>query len=726
MGKAGHQPKKFWFLRMDESLSVSTHSAYTLIQVGVIVFAAQFAGHFFKKHKIPSVLGELLLGIIIGPYLLGSIPLPLPGFANGLFPVPKPGCAVPVSGELYFLSTLGAILLLFMSGLETDLKMFLKYSLGGTFIGIGGVVLSFVFGDLLGMLLLHAQFSDPRCLFLGILCTATSVGITARILSERHSMETPEGSSIMAAAVIDDVLGIIGLAVVIGIISGSGNDALGVDWRKIAFISGKSILIWLAFTLLCIAGARSFSRMLKSFNNPSSIAMLGIGAAMLLAGVFEQCGLAMIIGAYCAGLGLCRTDISYVLQERLREIYAFLVPVFFVVMGMLVDIRVLADRQILYFGLLYGALAMLAKVIGCMLPSLFMNFNLVGALRIGIGMIPRGEVALIIAGIGATTMMRLDGKDVPIVDSRLLGITLIMTLVTTLAAPPLLSLVLAMGGKGVRRESASTNTSRFPWSSKSQTVRNFLAREVIENYVLEGYSHSDFSHDNTVIQFRKDSSSFTMSLENDRDHSIYSIILECQDRDAYVVKAIFAETIAEIHQVFDKIRRNLNNDCGIFHKMSAKGGPVVPYLADNECPLEEILPENCVLTDLQARNFDEAINEMVLYLHRLGYVKNRVMCINDIQIRERISSTVLEKGLAFPHARSTQVTRLISAVGLFHGQDGDSSARGQIVILTLCPKEGAFPYIQYVAHMASVLLAYPDLDALREIEGPQILRSIFV
>ena len=713
---------------MDESLSMSTRSAFILLQVGIIIFAAQIAGRVFRKIKIPPVLGELLVGVLLGPCLLGSLPLPFPGFGNGVFPQNAMGGVLPVSQELYFLATLGSVVLMFMSGLETDLKMFLKYSLGGTFIGIGGVIFSFVLGDLLGMVLLHAQYSDPRCLFLGILCTATSVGITARILSEQHSMETPEGSSIMAAAVIDDVLGIICLAVVLGIIGGIGEEATNVNWTNILFISGKSVLLWLGFTLLCIFGAHKFAKMLKLFNDASIIAILGIGTAMFLGGVFEHCGLAMIIGAYCAGLGLCRTDIAYAIQERLRGLYTFLVPIFFVVMGMLVDVRVLADRQILIFGLLYGLLAIIAKVVGCMLPSLFMNFNFIGALRIGIGMIPRGEVALIIAGIGATTMMRINDQNVPIVDSRLLGVTIIMTLLTTVVAPPLLSIVLGIRKKGVRKESIDTNAVRIPWQTKSRTVRDFVCRETIENFVLEGYSHSDYSRDNSVVQFRKDNISFTMSLLNDTEKSDYSILLECQKKDSCIINAVFSETIAEIHQVFDKIKRNLPDDCSLLKELGHEEASVIPFLAESEYTLDKILPGNCVLTDLQAQNYDDAINEMVLYLHRLGYVRDMNMCVKDIRLRERIGSTIIEKDLAFPHVRSTQVTRLMSAIGLCKVKcDNDSpSTKTLIIVLTLCPKDVTYPYIQYVAHIASVLMNHPNLDGLRNIEDPEKLRSAFI
>ena len=189
--------------------------ANLVFQIGIIIFAVRFIGKLFKKIKVPTVLGELLIGIVIGPFALGAIPLP--GFPHGIFPLNS--AALAVSPELYSFSTVASIILLFASGLETDLKLFLKYSLAGGVIGIGGVVFSFVFGDLVGVWLLHANFLDVRCLFLGIMSTATSVGITARILSDKKKMDSPEGVTILASAVFDDVLGIILLAVILGVVA---------------------------------------------------------------------------------------------------------------------------------------------------------------------------------------------------------------------------------------------------------------------------------------------------------------------------------------------------------------------------------------------------------------------------------------------------------------------------------------------------------------------------
>ena len=201
---------------------------------------------------------------------------------------------------------------------------------------------------------------------------------------------------------------------------------------------------------------------------------MALGIALIVGGLFEQAGLAMIVGAYVVGLSLSKTDISFAIQNALHPLYNFFVPIFFVVMGMLVDIRVFSDADVLKWGLIYSAIAVLTKIVGCAVPAYFMNFNFVGAVRIGMGMIPRGEVALIIAGIGAGTMMTLNGKDTPILDSRFFGVAIIMTLLTTVVAPPLLAALLNLAAKGIRKEEKVENSVNSNFSFPSEPLRDFV------------------------------------------------------------------------------------------------------------------------------------------------------------------------------------------------------------------------------------------------------------
>ncbi|PKL05885.1 MAG: sodium:proton exchanger, partial [Spirochaetae bacterium HGW-Spirochaetae-9] len=375
---------------------LTSQMATLVLQLALVLFAVRGGGALAQKLKLPSVIGELLAGVVIGPYALGA--LPLPGFAQGLFPLSQGFAISPV---LYAFSSVASIILLFSSGLETDIDMLLHYSFAGGIVGLGGVVASFGLGAAVGALLTQQSFFSPAAMFLGIMSTATSVGITARILSDRKKMDSPEGVTILAAAVFDDVLGIVCLAVVMGIVAAmTGQAEGGLSSVAIAGIALKAFGIWLGFTALGLLFGKKLAATLKKLGGETTYPVLALGMALLLAGFFEMQGLAMIIGAYIVGISLSKTEIAFLIQDKTKPLYDFFVPIFFAIMGMLVDVRQILNPVVLGFGLAYTVTAVLAKVLGCGLPALFLGFNPRGAARIGIGMVPRGEVALIVAGIG--------------------------------------------------------------------------------------------------------------------------------------------------------------------------------------------------------------------------------------------------------------------------------------------------------------------------------------
>ncbi|MCQ2379132.1 MAG: cation:proton antiporter [Victivallaceae bacterium] len=688
--------------------------ALLALQLGVILFAARFCGNIVQKIGIPSVLGELIAGILIGPYFLVGVCR----FSGWIFPLPAPEAAFPVSESLYAISTLGSVILLFMSGLETDLRMFFRYSVAGTLVGLGGVIFSFALGDLVGVWMLHVSVADPRSLFLGVLCTATSVGITARILSERKSIDSPEGTTILAAAVIDDVLGIVALAIVVGIV-GAGAAGGCVNWSKIGAIAAKSFGIWLGATVIGLAVSYRFAKVLKFFGSAQVFSVLAFGTALILSGIFEECGLAMIIGAYVAGLSLSRTDIAFAIRHSLDGVYGFLVPVFFVVMGMLVDVRVLGDVTVLKFGFIYVGFAIAAKVIGCALPALFMNFNWIGGLRIGIGMIPRGEVALIIAGIGATTMMTVDGNSVPIIDARLFGVAIIMTLLTTLVAPPLLALVLSVHKKGVRKEktTAALKHTRFPLPAEA--CRDFMLRAMIENFRKEGYRHSEIAGGYSIVHFRRERRTFMLSLgDGEMD-------FESSNDMVGLINTVVYETTIELHRALNALKEQVAPEN--FDRDLIAGAPDSHRNAA-EIRVGKIIPTDCIVCDMQATDQESAIRELVDVLDRSGYLKDAELCLSDIFEREKLVSTCLGGGIALPHARTSGTKGLVAAVGISRaGCEGATPDKEKIhiFVLSVCPKELDGPYLQFVAHVAGVLGKPGNVDAILHA-APNEIRNYFL
>lgn len=667
------------FLYAEESAPIAEHMSELVIQLGLILFAVKIAGRLAKKVGIPSVLGELLVGVLIGPYALGAFPIP--GFPHGLFPLNSPSLAV--SPELYAFATVASIILLFASGLETDIGLFLRYSFAGGVIGIGGVVVSFLLGDFLGMYILNAPFVDPRCMFLGILSTATSVGITARILSDQKKMDTPEGVSILAAAVFDDVLGIIMLAVVLGLVAVMSGDSAGLSSGLILGIAGKAFGIWLLFTVLGLVFANKIAAVLKRFRHSYDFAILALGLALFLAGIFEKQGLAMIIGAYICGLSLSKTDIAAVIQERIHGLYEFFVPVFFAVMGMMVNVREIMNPEVLLIGLVFSLIAILSKIIGCGLPALGLGFNIKGALRIGSGMVPRGEVALIIAGIGLTS---------GILNERLFGIVIIMTLLTTLLAPPLLSFSLKLPGLGTRKAAKGDDSVLAEWEFPNHEIADLVVDTLLKDLRAEGFYVQIMNMDEGLSQARKDS--IALSIEEDEN----KLTIATSKADLPLVKTAVYEVILELHNAIEAL------------KTSSDPAALRKELADMDGRTDKdvlsLINPDTVCINLKGNTKREIIEEMVEMLDKQGKLLDKSQVLEDVLKREETMSTGMQHGIALPHGKSDGVADICAAVGIkktgvdFESIDGELS---RLFIMIVSPKKISGPHIQFLAAISAIL-----------------------
>ncbi len=418
-----------------------THIVTQLVlQLAIILIAAKLSGELcMRVLRIPPVLGELAAGVIIGPHLLGGIPI----FGWEAFPVLVDGGVIPVSTELWSIAQVASIVLLFFVGLELNLQVFLRYAGPATAVALGGVLLPFILGAVGTVAMGYADsFTDVQSLFVGAIMTATSVGITARVLSDLGALDSSEGVTVIAAAVVDDVLGIIVLTVVVGI-----HAAGGVSASNVGIVAAKALGFWLGLSVIGTLVAPYVARAIGAMRVRGARVALFLGLAFLAAGLAETFGLAFIIGAFSMGLALSGTNLAKELEEPLSAVYEALVPVFFVVMGTLVDISSMVDTIV--FGVVITLLAIVGKVVGGILPALFTGFNMRGSSRIGIGMLPRGEVALIIAGIGLA-----EG----VIGEEIFGVSILMTVVTTILAP--MGLVLLYRNKAEGRRAVASRQRR--------------------------------------------------------------------------------------------------------------------------------------------------------------------------------------------------------------------------------------------------------------------------
>ena len=398
----------------------------------IIIFAKVFGEIFYRFFSLPPVLGELSAGLLIGPFALGGLEI----FGLGPLFVNESTAHSnsPISTELLFLSQIAAVILLFEIGIETNREQFKKYALPATFVAIGGVFLPFTLGFFATIWFGYASTNSINdmvpALFMGAMLTATSVGITARVLSDLNALESKEGSTIMASAVLDDVLGVIVLAVVVGIVEKGEISAF-----SLSLIFLKAIGFWLGLLIMGSLASKYITSFISHFKVSGAKISLSLALALLAASIAEHYfGLAMIIGSYTIGLALSGTDLRHSIEKPLSNINAWLVPVFFVVIGMQADfISLWANNNnlllVISFIVVITFFATISKVLGCGVPALLMKFSRKEAWRVGVGMLPRGEIALIIASIGISYN---------VIDQELFGVSIIMIIITTILAPILL------------------------------------------------------------------------------------------------------------------------------------------------------------------------------------------------------------------------------------------------------------------------------------------------
>ena len=395
-----------------------------LFSLIIILLAAKFGGDLLERMKQPAVLGELIFGMIIGNLAFLGI---------HIFEPLKHHITIEILAEI------GVIILLFEVGLESSLKEMLSVGLTSIFVALLGVVVPFLLGW--GV---SAMFFPEEAIFIhifiGATLTATSVGITARVLKDIHKIRTREAKIILGAAVIDDILGLVVLAVVVGVI-GAHNTGGSLSSMKILWIVGKAFLFIFGALVLGTLLAPHLFKMASKLQARSILITFSLMFCFTFALAADRMGLAPIVGAFAAGMILSGVNFDDIflheerkLEDLLQPISAFLVPIFFVYMGMNVDLSTFGNYNVIIFALVLTLVAIIGKQI-CSLAGIFEKK--INSWVIGVGMIPRGEVGLIFAGIGAK--LSVDG--VRVVGPDAYSAVIIMVMITTLVTPPILKLL---------------------------------------------------------------------------------------------------------------------------------------------------------------------------------------------------------------------------------------------------------------------------------------------
>ncbi|GAB4311757.1 MAG: hypothetical protein Kow0059_02030 [Candidatus Sumerlaeia bacterium] len=395
----------------------------------IILLAAKAGGELMERIQQPAVLGELLFGLLIGN-------LNLVGIHQLEFL--KDYEAVNILAEI------GVILLLFQVGLESNLKEMLTVGLSSFLAAVIGVVTPFLLGTAVSWYFFPYEPIYLHIYAGAVLC-ATSVGITARVLADMGKLQTKEAKIVLGAAVIDDVLGLIVLAVVIGVIKSANAAATGGPATNpamdMALIIGKALAFFIAAGLVGVFVSARLFRLASFLRVRGMLLVTALVICFVFSWAAELIGLAAIVGAFAAGITL--EDVHYkeftnrgeaALEEILNPIAQFLVPIFFVNMGLHVDLSYFGDTSIILFAAVLTAAAIIGKQ-SCALGVLEKDCD---RATVGLGMIPRGEVGLIVAGIGEGLYLIVDGTREQVVSQGVFAAVVIMVMVTTMMTPPLL------------------------------------------------------------------------------------------------------------------------------------------------------------------------------------------------------------------------------------------------------------------------------------------------
>ena len=407
-----------------------------LIGVAIMLVLAKVGGEIFERAGQSSVLGELCAGIVLGNLVIFGF-----NYAEPL----------KTNETIAALAEFGVIILLFEVGLESDLKEMVEVGWSSLLVAVLGVIAPFFLGWAVSAYFIPGEARLAH-IFIGATLCATSVGITARVFKDLGKLATREARIILGAAVLDDVLGLLILAVVAGAIKAAGTGG-ALSFFDIALITLKA----LAFLIGAIViGHFLFPRMLRGagrFETRGVLLTLAISCCLFLAWAAAKVGLAPIVGAFAAGLILDEVHYNPAgdrkkrdLNDLLQPVSTVLVPIFFVLMGLKVDLRLFSRVDILGLAFALTVAAIVGKQI-CAFGVLERGVN---RLAVGLGMIPRGEVGLIFAGIGATLMLpTASGASEPVISSAIFGAVVIMVIITTLITP--ITLKWSLGRKRARK-----------------------------------------------------------------------------------------------------------------------------------------------------------------------------------------------------------------------------------------------------------------------------------
>jgi Kef-type K+ transport system membrane component KefB/mannitol/fructose-specific phosphotransferase system IIA component (Ntr-type) len=661
-----------------------------ILQLGVLVLAAKIGGRLFHRWHLPRVLGEIGAGLLVGPFLLGGIALPL--FPDGLMSdaVGLFGSQGPVYGVL----TLSLVVYFFMVGLDTDLQQLRRAQAGGVAAGLGGFALSFaamlVVLDKVAPALAGVDgwtWASPQVLLLGVIVSVTSLGMLGRMLAERQRLESPAGSVALTAALTDNVAGLFLLTAASGVAAAA---AAGAE-PSLRLLASMAVRALLGFGVIALCGfpiARYVNGLALREKNYTSAFAVSAACLLIAGGAMGAMGLSVVGGAYMMGVAFSTTDLRHEIHERLDFVGVVLLPACFAAVGMQVDPRLLADVPTAVSVGLIVAGVVLAKLAGGAVPAAFAGLNGVGCLRVGVASLPRGEISVAMLAVALGLVALPPG---------VVAAAVALVVVTCGCGPFLANRAFAGGGSGTRKDYVAPAPVKIVFQFPSHQAAMVMISRAVEIFEDDGfYAHRLNRHQ---VLYRISRESQVIHLHGREGE----VTFECSERERPLINTVMLELSSGVEQSLRELQKPL--DDVLLRKSMQSAAPataaaVASGMLRNRFAIETLKPH------LLATTKQGAISELVSLLYEKGLVMDRERAVQAVFEREQSISTGLEYGLAIPHARTDAVTRLVCAVGIkkegldFDALDGKPT---RIVALVLAPDSAATPQLQLIAQLCRLL-----------------------
>ena len=665
-------------------------SARFILQLGVLVFAAKMGGRLFHRWKVSRVLGEVAAGLLVGPFLLGGLSLPLfpDGLmcgANNLFRAQDP---------MYGVVTISLAVFFFLVGLNTDLRQIRRSSAGGVAAGLGGFALCFAVT--LSVLVTAMprldgaapwQWTSPQALLVATVISVSSVGMLARMMAARQRLESPAGTVALTATLTDNVIGLFLFTVFSGAHAAVEQGA-SPDLYLLASMTLRALI---SFGIVALCGfpiARFVNGLALREKNYTSAFAVSAACLLIAGGVMGAMGLSVMVGAYVMGLAFSTTDLRHEIRERLDFVSVVLVPACFAALGMQVDLSLMSNTAMMAAVGLFVVSAVVAKGVGSAVPAGFAGLNGRGCLRVGVAVLPRGELTL--AMLAAVVGMAALPPGV------VFGVVLLVAL-TCLFGPWVARPLFAAGGTGTRKNFVVPDSVKIVFQFPSHQAAMLMINRAVEIFEDDGFYAHRLNRYQVLYRISRESQVIHLQGVDGE------VTFECSERERPLINTVMLELSSGVEQSLRELQRPLN-DVELRKNMqkpvSASAAVVASNMLKNRFAVETLKPR------LLATTKQGAISELVSLLYENGLVMDRERAVQAVFEREQGLSTGLEFGLAIPHARTDTVTRLVCAVGLkkegldFDAADGKPA---RIVVLVLAPDNAATPQLQLLAQVCRQL-----------------------